>query len=209
MRRLLEQDIKPRDIVTEASLYNAMVVITALGGSTNAVLHLIAIAHAAGLQLGLDDFQKVSDQVPMLADLKPSGKYLMEDLHALGGTPAVMRSLLDAGLLKGDCLTVTGKTLAENLAPLQALGAEQDLLRPLSNPIKSSGHIQILYGNLAEHGAVAKITGKEGELFEGPAVVFDGEAAMHEGMKQGKIKPGNVVVIRYVGPKARLACLRC
>lgn len=201
LRHLLEQDIKPRDIVTPASLRNAMVVITALGGSTNAVLHLIAMAHAAGLPLELNDFQRVSDKTPLLADLKPSGKYLMEDLHALGGTPAVMRTLLDAGLLDGACMTVTGKTLAENLGSVAAMGPEQDLLRPFDKPIKPTGHIQILYGNLAEKGAVAKITGKEGETFKGPAVVFDGEAAMHEGLKNGQIHPGNVVVIRYVGPR--------
>lgn len=201
LRLLLERDIKPRDIVTPAALRNAMVVITALGGSTNAVLHLIAIARSAELSLELDDFQRVSDETPLLADLKPSGKYLMEDLHALGGTPAVMRTLLDAGLLDGTCLTVTGKTLAENLREVSAMGPGQDLLRPLDKPIKPTGHIQILYGNLAEKGAVAKITGKEGETFEGPAVVFDGEAAMHEGLKNGLIQPGNVVVIRYVGPR--------
>ena len=162
LRRLLELDLKPRDILVRAAFENALVVVTVLGGSTNAVLHLIAIAHAAGVPLSMEDFQAVSNRVPVLADLKPSGKYLMEDLSALGGVPAVMRTLLDAGLLNGDLLTVTGKTLAENLADVQPLGAEQDLLRPLDNPIKADGHIQILYGNLAPRGAVAKITGKEG-----------------------------------------------
>ena len=201
LRRLLERDIKPRDILVREAFENALVVITILGGSTNAVLHLIAIAHAAGVPLSMEDFQAVSNRVPVLADLKPSGRYLMEDLSALGGVPAVMRTLLDAGLLNGDLLTVTGKTLAENLADIQPLGAEQDLLRPLSNPIKADGHIQILYGNLAPKGAVAKITGKEGLRFEGPANVFDSEEALNEGITQGRIKAGQVVVIRYVGPK--------
>ncbi len=198
--RLLEMDLKPLDIVTPAALRNAMRIVTVLGGSTNAVLHLIAIAHAAGLSLTLEDFQQISNVTPLLADLKPSGKYLMEDLHALGGIPAVLRTMLDNNMLEGDCLTVTGKTLAENLADIKPLGAAQDLFRPFSNPLKATGHIQILYGNLAEKGAVAKITGMEGERFEGPAVVFDGEADMHEGLRAGKIQPGNVVVIRYVGP---------
>ncbi|GAA4039705.1 dihydroxy-acid dehydratase [Hymenobacter glaciei] len=201
LRRLLERDIKPRDILVREAFENALVVVTVLGGSTNAVLHLIAIAHAAGVPLSMEDFQAVSNRVPVLADLKPSGKYLMEDLSALGGVPAVMRTLLDAGLLHGDLLTVTGKTLAENLADVQPLGAEQDLLRPFDNPIKADGHIQILYGNLAPRGAVAKITGKEGLRFEGPANVFDSEEALNEGITQGSIKAGQVVVIRYVGPK--------
>ncbi|GAB3854121.1 dihydroxy-acid dehydratase [Hymenobacter terrigena] len=201
LRLLLERDIKPRDILVREAFENALVVVTVLGGSTNAVLHLIAIAHAAGVPLTMEDFQAVSNRVPVLADLKPSGKYLMEDLSALGGVPAVMRTLLDAGLLRGDLLTVTGKTLAENLADVQPLGAEQDLLRPFDNPIKVDGHIQILYGNLASKGAVAKITGKEGLRFEGPANVFNSEEALNEGITAGKIKAGQVVVIRYVGPK--------
>ncbi|WP_266204884.1 dihydroxy-acid dehydratase [Pontibacter kalidii] len=199
--RLLERDIKPRDILVREAFENALVLITVLGGSTNAVLHLIAIAHAAGVKLSLQDFQEVSNRVPVLADLKPSGKYLMEDLSALGGVPAVMRTLLDEGLLTGDLLTVTGQTVAENLADVKPLGEEQDLLRPLSNPIKADGHIQTLFGNLATKGAVAKISGKEGQKFEGPAIVFNSEEELNEGITQGKIKPGHVVVIRYVGPK--------
>ncbi|MFB9862865.1 dihydroxy-acid dehydratase [Rufibacter immobilis] len=198
---LLEKDIKPRDILTREAFENALVMITVLGGSTNAVLHLIAIAHAAGVHLTMEDFQDVSNRVPVLADLKPSGKYLMEDLSALGGVPAVQKTLLEAGLLNGDLLTVTGKTLAENLENVKPLGAEQDLLRPLSNPIKSDGHIQILYGNLASKGAVAKISGKEGLRFEGPAIVFNSEEELNDGIAAGKIQPGQVVVIRYVGPK--------
>jgi dihydroxy-acid dehydratase len=201
LRRLLELDLKPRDILVREAFENALVMTTVLGGSTNAVLHLIAIAHAAGVHLTMEDFQEVSNRTPVLADLKPSGKYLMEDLSALGGVPAVMKTLLNLGLLYGDLLTVTGKTLAENLADVQPLGAEQDLLRPLDNPIKADGHIQILYGNLAEKGAVAKITGKEGLQFEGPAIVFNSEEELNEGITQGKIQPGHVVVIRYVGPK--------
>ncbi|TGD79843.1 dihydroxy-acid dehydratase [Hymenobacter wooponensis] len=201
LRRLLELDLKPRDILVREAFENALVMTTVLGGSTNAVLHLIAIAHAAGVPLTMEDFQAVSNRTPVLADLKPSGKYLMEDLSALGGVPAVMKTLLNLGLLHGDLLTVTGKTLAENLADVQPLGAEQDLLRPLDNPIKADGHIQILYGNLASRGAVAKITGKEGLRFEGPAIVFNSEEELNEGISQGKIQPGQVVVIRYVGPK--------
>ncbi|GAB3238389.1 dihydroxy-acid dehydratase [Hymenobacter seoulensis] len=201
LRRLLELDLKPRDILVREAFENALVMTTVLGGSTNAVLHLIAIAHAAGVHLTMEDFQAVSNRTPVLADLKPSGKYLMEDLSALGGVPAVMKTLLNLGLLHGDLLTVTGQTLAENLANVQPLGAEQDLLRPLDNPIKADGHIQILYGNLAEKGAVAKITGKEGLRFEGPAIVFNSEEELNEGITQGKIQPGHVVVIRYVGPK--------
>ncbi|WP_210465757.1 dihydroxy-acid dehydratase [Rufibacter roseolus] len=199
--QLLEKDIKPRDILVREAFENALVMITVLGGSTNAVLHLIAIAHAAGVKLAMEDFQEVSNRVPVLADLKPSGKYLMEDLSALGGVPAVQKTLLEAGLLKGDLMTVTGKTLAENLANVKPLGEEQDLLRPLSNPIKADGHIQILYGNLASKGAVAKISGKEGLRFEGPAIVFNSEEELNEGITHGKIQPGQVVVIRYVGPK--------
>ncbi|HRG39622.1 MAG TPA: dihydroxy-acid dehydratase, partial [Bacteroidia bacterium] len=201
MRLLLEKDIKPKDILTRQAFENALVIVTVMGGSTNAVLHLIAIANAAGIQLTLKDFQNVTDRVPVLADLKPSGKYLMEDLHKIGGTPAVMKTLLDAGLIDGTQLTVTGKTVAENLKDIKPLGAEQDLLRPLSNPLKPTGHIQILHGNIAEKGAVAKISGQEGEQFKGEAIVFDSEEEMDGGLKANKIKAGHVVVIRYVGPK--------
>jgi len=201
LRHLLELDLKPRDILTRAAFENAMVMVTVLGGSTNAVLHLIAIAHAAGVKLAMEDFQAVSNRVPVLADLKPSGKYLMEDLSKLGGVPAVQRTLLDHGLLNGELLTVTGRTLAENLADVRPLGPEQDLLRPLGNPIKADGHIQMLYGNLATKGAVAKITGKEGLRFAGPAVVFNSEEELNEGILAHKIEAGQVVVIRYVGPK--------
>ncbi len=201
LKNLLELDLKPRDIMTRASFENAMVVITALGGSTNAVLHLIAMARALEIDLGLEDFQAVSDRVPFLADLKPSGRYVMNDLHEIGGTPAVMKFLLDEGLLDGSCMTVTGKTLAENLADLPAFDEGQDLMRPMSNPIKASGHIQILKGNLAPGGSVAKVTGKEGELFTGPARVFDGEAAMIAALEEGTIQKGDVIIIRYEGPK--------
>ncbi|WP_187261756.1 dihydroxy-acid dehydratase [Pontibacter beigongshangensis] len=201
LKLLLEKDIKPRDILVREAFENAMVLITVLGGSTNAVIHLIAIAHAAGVKLTLEDFQAVSDRTPLLGDLKPSGKYLMEDLFTVGGVPAVMKTLLNEGLINGDLLTVTGKTIAENLADVKPLGEEQDLLRPMSDPIKADGHIQILYGNLATKGGVAKISGKEGERFEGPAIVFNSEEELNEGITQGKIKAGHVVVIRYVGPK--------
>jgi dihydroxy-acid dehydratase len=201
LRRLLELDLKPRDILVREAFENALVLTTVLGGSTNAVLHLIAIAHAAGVRLTMHDFQAVSNRVPVLADLKPSGRYLMEDLSALGGVPAVMKTLLNEGLLTGDLPTVTGRTLAENLAGVAPLGPEQHILRPLTNPIKADGHIQILYGNLAPRGAVAKITGKEGLRFEGPAVVFDSEEELNQGIIGGRIQPGHVVVIRYVGPK--------
>ena len=201
LRLLLERDIKPRDILTRAAFENAMVVTTVLGGSTNAVIHLIAIADAAGVKLTLADFQAISDRIPVLADLKPSGKYLMEDLSALGGVPAVLKTLLEAGLITGDTLTVTGKTLAENLADIKPLGAEQDLLRPQSSPLKADGHIQILYGNLAPEGAVAKISGKEGEQFAGPAIVFNSEEEINEGLTRGLVQAGHVVIIRYVGPK--------
>ncbi len=201
IRRLLEADIKPRDIMTRAAFENAMVVVMALGGSTNAVLHLIAMARAVDVPLTLDDFQRVSDRVPFIADLKPSGRYVMEDLHRVGGTPAVMKYLLEAGLLEGDCLTVTGRTLAENLSELPGLAEGQTVIRPLEDPIKPCGHIQILKGNLAPGGAVAKITGKEGERFAGPARVFDSEEAMLVALEQGRIARGDVVVIRYEGPK--------
>jgi dihydroxy-acid dehydratase len=201
MRRLLEKDIKPRDIMTRAAFENAMVMVMALGGSTNAVLHLIAMARAVGVPLTIDDFQKVSDRVPFLADLKPSGKYVMEDLHNVGGTPAVMKYLLEKGLLQGDCLTVTGKTVAENLEKLPGLKPGQDVFMPLEKPIKPSGHIRILRGNLAPGGAVAKITGKEGLRFSGPARVYDCEEDMLKGLERAEIKKGEVVVIRYEGPK--------
>jgi dihydroxy-acid dehydratase len=201
LRRLLEADIKPADIMTRQAFENAMSVTIALGGSTNAVLHLLAMARSVGLTLTLDDFQAVSDRTPLLADLKPSGRFVMEDLHQVGGTPAVMKLLLDAGLLHGDCLTVTGRTLAQNLADLPGLAEGQEIIRPLDNPIKATGHIQILRGNLAPDGAVAKITGKEGERFSGPARVFDSEEAMLAALEQQQIRKGDVVVIRYEGPQ--------
>ncbi|MGZ3852294.1 MAG: dihydroxy-acid dehydratase [Flavisolibacter sp.] len=199
---LLERDIKPKDIMTREAFENAITVIMVLGGSTNAVLHLIAMAKSVDLELSQDDFQKISDKVPVLADFKPSGKYLMQDLHQHGGIPSVMKYLLQQGLLHGDCLTVTGKTLAENLAAVADLSFEtQKIIQPITQPIKATGHLQILYGNLAEKGSVAKISGKEGERFEGPARVFDGEFELIAGIQSGKVKPGDVVVIRYVGPK--------
>ncbi len=201
VRYLLEHDIKPRDIMTREAFENAMVVVIALGGSTNAVLHLIAMARAVEVPLGLDDFQVVSDRVPFLADLKPSGKYVMEDLHKVGGTPAVMKYLLAEGMINGDCMTVTGKTLAENLAELPALKEGQDVFMPLDKPIKATGHIQILRGNLAPGGSVAKITGKEGLHFAGPARVYDCEEDMLAGLEKGEIQKGEVIVIRYEGPK--------
>lgn len=198
---LLEHDIKPRDILTKKSLENAFRLITILGGSTNAVLHMIAIAKTAGIEFTLDDFQRISDSTPFLADLKPSGKYLMEDLHEEGGIPAVMKFMLENGMLHGDCLTVTGKTVAENLANTSSLSVDQDVVHALSNPIKENGHIQILYGNLATEGSVAKITGKEGLSFEGTARVFNSEDEANEGISEGKVQKGDVIVIRYVGPK--------
>jgi dihydroxy-acid dehydratase len=201
IKHLLELDLKPRDIMTRAAFENAMVVATALGGSTNAVLHLIAMARAAEVPLTIDDFQRVSNRVPLLADFKPSGKYVMEDLQGVGGVPAVMKRLLDAGLLNGDCMTVTGRTIRENLEPLPALSPGQPIVRDLSDPIKSSGHIQILKGNLAPEGAVAKITGKEGLRFSGPAKVFDSEEDMLRALERHEIISGDVVVIRYEGPK--------
>ncbi|KAI9145684.1 dihydroxy-acid dehydratase [Paraphysoderma sedebokerense] len=201
IRNMLERDIKPRDIMTREAFENAMVLVMALGGSTNAVLHLIAMARAVDLPLSLDDFQRVSDKVPFLADLKPSGRYVMEDLHNVGGTPAVLKLLLEEGFINGDCLTVTGKTLGENLKDLPGLTPGQDIIRPLSNPLKNTGHIQILYGNLAPEGSVAKITGKEGLKFRGPANVFDGEEDMLKALEDGKIRKGDVIVIRYEGPK--------
>jgi dihydroxy-acid dehydratase len=201
IRLLLRRDLKPRDIMTPQAFENALCLLIALGGSTNAVLHLIAIAHSVDVELTLDDFQRASDRVPLLADLKPSGRYVQEDLHAVGGTPAVMKLLLEKGFLHADCMTVTGKTLAENLSDLPGLESAQDVIRPLENPIKATGHIQILYGNLAPDGAVAKITGKEGLGFQGPARVFDCEEDMLEALEQGRIKSGDVVVIRYEGPQ--------
>lgn len=201
MKLLLEKDLKPRDIVTKKSLENAVRLLTVLGGSTNAVLHLLAIAKAAQLDFGLDEFEKVCDSTPFLADLKPSGKYAMEDVHRIGGIPAVMKFMLENDMLHGDCLTVTGKTLAENLADVPDMEADQDVIRPLDNPIKKTGHIRILYGNLAEEGSVAKITGKEGLQFTGKARVFDGEYDANDGIKAGKVQKGDVVVIRYEGPK--------
>ena len=198
---LLKMDLKPRDIMSRESFENAMVVITALGGSTNAVLHLIAMARSVDVDLTLDDFQKVSDRIPFLADLKPSGRFVQEDLHAIGGTPAVMKFLLAEGLLNGDCVTCTGKTLAENVADLPELAKGQEIIRPLSNPIKETGHLQILHGNFAPEGSVAKITGKEGLVFEGVANVFDSEEDMVTALEQKKINKGDVVIIRYEGPK--------
>ncbi|MGN6351843.1 MAG: dihydroxy-acid dehydratase [Parafilimonas sp.] len=202
IRLLLEKDIKPKDIMTRKAFENAITVVMVLGGSTNAVLHLIAVAKSVGVDLTIDDFQKISDKVPMLADFKPSGKYMMADLHQYGGVPAVMKYLLSKGLIHGDCLTVTGKTIAENLKEAPDLDFEkQDILMPLEKPLKATGHLQILYGNLAEKGSVAKITGKEGERFEGTARVFEGEAHLIEGLQSKRVHAGDVVVIRGIGPK--------
>ena len=201
IRRLLELDLKPKEIMTREAFENAMVVVMALGGSTNAVLHLLAMARAVEVPLVLDDFQAVSDRVPFLADLKPSGRYVMEDLHRAGGTPGVMKYLLGEGLLTGDCLTVTGRTVAANLEALPGLTGGQDVVRPIDEPIKETGHITILRGNLAPGGAVAKITGKEGLRFAGPARVFDSEEAMLAALEDGRIRKGDAVVIRFEGPK--------
>ena len=201
LHHLLEKDIKPRDIVTKKSLENALRLITVLGGSTNAVLHFLAIAKAAKVEITIDDFQRISDCTPFLADLKPSGKFLMEDVHRVGGIPAVMKYMLEEGMLHGDCLTVTGKTIAENLADVAPLKVGQKVIRSVSDPIKPTGHIRILKGNLAEEGSVAKITGKEGLLFRGPARVFDGEFEANDGIRTGEVKKGEVVVIRYEGPQ--------
>lgn len=201
MRLLLEMDLKPRDILTRDAFENAMVTVMATGGSTNAVIHLLAIARAAGVELGLDDFQEVSNRVPFIADLKPSGKYVMEDLHAVGGVPALLKYLLEKGYLNGDCLTVTGKTLGENLESAAPLSSGQKVIYPLEQPIKPTGHIQILKGNLAPEGAVAKITGKEGLTFSGPAKVYDAEEEMLRALEKGQIGKGDVVIIRYEGPK--------
>ena len=201
IRNLLEQDIKPSDIMTRKAFENAIRVLMVLGGSTNAVLHLIAMAKSVEVLLTQDDFQDLSDITPLIADLKPSGKYLMEDLHKIGGVPAVMKYLLKKGMLHGDCLTATGKTIAENLANVPDLDFDtQKIILPLETPLKATGHLQILYGNIAEGGSVAKITGKEGEFFEGPARVFDGEQDLIAGISSGKVKQGDVVVIRNVGP---------
>lgn len=202
MRILLEKNILPSDIMTPKAFHNAMVMVMVLGGSTNAVLHLIAMAKSVSLNLKLADFQRVSDQTPVLADLKPSGKYLMEDVYNIGGVPAIMKYLLKKGLIHGDCLTVTGKTLAENVAHAIDLDFnKQRVILPIEKPLKATGHLQILYGNLAPLGSVAKISGKEGEHFQGPARVFDGEHALIQGIQSGKVKAGDVIVIRYVGPK--------
>lgn len=201
IRVLLEKDIKPKDIMTRKAFENAMTMVVVLGGSTNAVMHLIAMAHSVDIELTLEDFQKVSDKVPVLADLKPSGKYLMEDLHEVGGVPAVLKYLFENGLLHGDCLTVTGKTLAENVANFPNLKEGQTVFLALQKPLKATGHLQILYGNLASEGSVAKISGNEGEYFEGTAKVYDDEYTVIDGVKNGEVKSGDVVVIRYCGPK--------
>ncbi|MES2881495.1 MAG: dihydroxy-acid dehydratase, partial [Bacteroidota bacterium] len=202
IKNLLLHDIKPSDIMTRKAFENAITVIMVLGGSTNAVLHLIAMAKSVDVEISQDDFQIISDRVPVLADFKPSGKYLMQDLHQHGGLPAVLKYLLQQNLLHGDCITVTGKTMAENAAEVTALDfSQQDIIHPIKNPIKKTGHLQILYGNLATGGSVAKISGKEGEIFEGPARVFNGEFELIAGINSGKIKAGDVVVIRYVGPR--------
>lgn len=201
VRLLIERDIKPRDIMTRAAFENAIVIVMALGGSTNAVLHLIAMAKSVDVDLSIDDFQAVSDRVPFLADLKPSGAFVMEDMQGIGGTPGLMKYLWENSFINGDCLTVTGKTIAENLAEVPGLSEGQRIIRPLDNPIKATGHIQILRGNLAPEGSVAKITGKEGNRFSGPARVYDAEEEMLAGLEKGQIKKGDVVIIRYEGPK--------
>ena len=201
IKRLLEKDIKPRDIMTRDAFENAMVLVIILGGSTNAVLHLLAMARAVNVELTIDDFQSVSDRTPYVADLKPSGQHVMEDLHKIGGTPAVMKFLLENDLINGDCLTVTGKTIKENLSGLPGLTDGQKIIFPLDNPIKPSGHIRILKGNLAPGGSVAKITGKEGEIFTGPAKVYDSEEAMLSSLENNEIIKGDVIIIRYEGPK--------
>jgi dihydroxy-acid dehydratase len=201
IRICLERDIKPRDIMTREAFENAIVCVMAVGGSTNAVLHLLAMARSVEVPLTIDDFQTVSDRVPMLADLKPSGRFVQEDLHQVGGTPAVLKLLLEEGLLHGDCMTVTGQTLAENLADLPALQEGQEVIRPMSNPIKANGHIRIMRGNLCPDGAVAKITGKEGLQFTGTAKVYDCEEAMLAALEEKQITAGDVVIIRYEGPQ--------
>lgn len=202
IRLLLENDIKPRDIMTRKAFENAITIVIALGGSTNAVLHLLAMARSVDVKLTIDDFQRFSDKVPLIADFKPSGKYLMEDLHKIGGVPMVMKYLLIKGMLHGDCMTVTGKTIAENLANVRDIDFEsQNIILSIEKPLKPQGHLQILYGNLAEKGSVAKISGKEGERFEGPARVFDGEKDLISGISNGRVKAGDVVVIKNEGPK--------
>ncbi|MBK0368424.1 dihydroxy-acid dehydratase [Flavobacterium agrisoli] len=201
IRILLEKDIKPKDIMTRKAFENAITIVAVLGGSTNAVMHLIAMAHSVGIEITLQDFQAINDRTPVLADLKPSGKYMMEDLHHVGGIPAVMKYLLKEGFLHGECLTVTGKTLAENLESVPDLNDGQDVVYEIHKALKPTGNIQVLYGNLASEGCVAKISGKEGEYFEGTAVVFESEFEVIPGLEKGMIKPGNVVVIRYCGPK--------
>jgi len=198
---LIKNDIKPLDILKKESIINAVKLITVLGGSTNAVLHILAIAKSANIDFTINDFKEISDATPFLADLKPSGKFLMEDLHNVGGIPGVMKYMLDQGLLNGDCLTVTGKTISENLKDIKPLDLDQKIIQPVSNPIKKSGHIRILYGNIASEGSVAKITGKEGLIFSGKAIVFNSEQEANDGIKEGKVHKGSVVVIRYVGPK--------
>ncbi|PWG79131.1 dihydroxy-acid dehydratase [Pararcticibacter amylolyticus] len=202
VRLLLEKNIRPKDIMTRKAFENAIVTLMVLGGSTNAVLHLIAMAKSVDVPLTQDDFQEISNRIPVLADMKPSGKYMMQDLHEVGGVPAVMKYLLEQGWLHGECLTCTGKTLSENLSGIPSLDFNtQKIILPVETPVKATGHLQILYGNLAEGGSVAKITGKEGEFFEGPARVFDGEAHLIEGISSGRVKPGDVVVIKNIGPK--------
>jgi dihydroxy-acid dehydratase len=200
MYHLLKEDIRPKDIMTKKAFENAITTVMALGGSTNAVLHLIAMAHAVDVEIGLDDFQHISDRTPFIADLKPSGEFLMEDLHHVGGIPAVLKYLMSKGYLHGDCLTVTGKTLEENLSRVDGLNEKQNIIQPVEGPIKKTGHLQVLYGNLAPEGAVAKITGKEGEYFEGPARCYDDEFAAIEGIGK-EVQKGEVIVIRYSGPK--------
>ncbi|CAG5077399.1 dihydroxy-acid dehydratase [Parvicella tangerina] len=201
MKILIEKDIKPSDIVTRKSLENAIKVVTVLGGSTNAVLHFLAIAKAAQVEFTLEDIERISEETPFLADLKPSGKYLMEDVHRVGGIPAVMKYMLENGMLHGDCLTITGRTVADNLSQVDSLLDDQDVIRPVQNPLKETGHLRILRGNLAPDGSVAKITGKEGLTFSGPAKVFEGEYAANDGIREGLVKKGDVVVIRYEGPQ--------
>jgi dihydroxy-acid dehydratase len=201
LKVLLEKDIKPSDILTKKSFENAFTVVVALGGSTNAVLHLLGIAKTANIDFTLEDIARINDSTPLLANLKPSGKFLMEDVFAIGGVPAVMKYLLEMGMLHGDCLTVTGKTVKENADGTAGLREGQEVILPISNPVKASGHLRVLYGNLAPEGSVAKITGKEGELFEGTAIVFENEFECIAGIREGKVKAGQVVVIRYEGPK--------
>ena len=209
IKYLLEHDIKPSDIMTREAFDNALVVLMALGGSTNAVLHLIAMSRAIGVNLTLDDFQVASDKVPFLADLKPSGQYVMEDLHKVGGIPAVLKYLLKKGMVNGDIMTVTGKTMAENLKDLPSLSKNQKIIMPVENPIKPSGHLQILKGSMAPLGSVAKITGKEGLEFTGPARVYDCEEDMLASLEKNEIQKGEVVVIRYEGPKGGPGVLNC